>query len=211
VVYAGTVARPSDTRFRVLHALRVKGFSTADLVVDLTGLEPAVVDHELAGLTAAGLAVFREARSLWQLTAAGREAHTDGLTVDTDEATRAVLGEHYTAFVGLNEAFKELCGDWQLRAGVTNPHDDPEYDRAVIDRLLVMDTKTQPVCAAFSGALARLDPYGPRLAAAARRVDAGEHQLFTGVMCGSYHDIWMELHEDLIITLAIDRTKEGSF
>jgi hypothetical protein len=39
----------------------------------------------------------------------------------------------------------------------------------------------------------------------------GERNLFTGVMCGSYHDVWMELHEDLILTLRIDRTSEGSF
>ena len=30
-------------------------------------------------------------------------------------------------------------------------------------------------------------------------------------MCNSYHDVWMELHEDLILTLGIDRAKEGSF
>jgi hypothetical protein len=30
-------------------------------------------------------------------------------------------------------------------------------------------------------------------------------------MCGSYHDVWMELHEDLIITQRIDRAAEGSF
>jgi hypothetical protein len=42
-------------------------------------------------------------------------------------------------------------------------------------------------------------------------VARGDHQLFTGVMCGSYHDVWMELHEDLILTLGIDRAKEGSF
>jgi hypothetical protein len=35
--------------------------------------------------------------------------------------------------------------------------------------------------------------------------------LFTGVMCGSFHDIWMELHEDLILTQGIDRATEGSF
>ena len=42
-------------------------------------------------------------------------------------------------------------------------------------------------------------------------MQAGDHHLFTGVMCGSYHDVWMELHEDLILTLGIDRAKEGSF
>ncbi|MFT7503790.1 MAG: hypothetical protein ACI91Q_002603, partial [Gammaproteobacteria bacterium] len=27
----------------------------------------------------------------------------------------------------------------------------------------------------------------------------------------SYHDAWMELHEDLILTQGIDRSAEGSF
>ena len=39
----------------------------------------------------------------------------------------------------------------------------------------------------------------------------GETNMFTGVMCGSYHDVWMELHEDLILTQGIDRSAEGSF
>jgi len=34
---------------------------------------------------------------------------------------------------------------------------------------------------------------------------------FTGVMCESFHDIWMELHEDLILLQRIDRVSEGSF
>ena len=35
--------------------------------------------------------------------------------------------------------------------------------------------------------------------------------LFTGVIKNSYHDIWMELHEDLLSILGIDRAVEGSF
>ena len=46
--------------------------------------------------------------------------------------------------------------------------------------------------------------------AAARAVN-GETKMFTGVMCGSFHDIWMELHEDLIQLLSIDRHAEGSY
>ena len=30
-------------------------------------------------------------------------------------------------------------------------------------------------------------------------------------MCESFHDIWMELHEDLILLQGIDRTIEGSY
>ena len=67
------------------------------------------------------------------------------------------------------------------------------------------------MCETFGEAMLRLSPYGTRLRTAAERVMGGERNLFTGVMCGSYHDVWMELHEDLILTLRIDRTSEGSF
>ena len=30
-------------------------------------------------------------------------------------------------------------------------------------------------------------------------------------MCSSFHDVWMELHEDLIVLQRIDRVEEGSF
>jgi hypothetical protein len=51
----------------------------------------------------------------------------------------------------------------------------------------------------------------PRLHSTSQRVVAGEQNMFTGVMVGSYHDVWMELHEDLILTQGIDRAAEGSF
>lgn len=44
-----------------------------------------------------------------------------------------------------------------------------------------------------------------------RRVAADEMKQFTGVACASFHDVWMELHEDLIVLQRIDRTHEGSF
>ena len=57
----------------------------------------------------------------------------------------------------------------------------------------------------------RFSGYAPRLAETCRKVIDGETKMFTGVMCGSYHDVWMELHEDLILTQGIDRAQEGSF
>lgn len=202
----------SDPRFRVLHALRVKGFAKTDVLAEVSGLAIEDVEGELAGLQHDGLAVFREARALWQLSPEGRAAHAEALAVDVHhEGLREHLQEHYGPFLKLNEVFKELCGEWQLRGGSPNDHSDSVYDRQVIDRLLTIDERVQPIVHTMGGLLERLTPYGPRLKHAAERVDLGEHNLFTGVMCGSYHDVWMELHEDLILTLGIDRAKEGSF
>ena len=105
----------------------------------------------------------------------------------------------------MNERFKALCGDWQLRNGDPNDHADSSYDGEVIARLGKLDAETQPVVVALGAALPRLQPYAPRLEAVCQRVAGGETNMFTGVMCGSYHDVWMELHEDLILTQGIDR------
>ena len=64
--------------------------------------------------------------------------------------------------------------------------------------------------AVMSTALPRLGGYRPRLEQAYDRLRNGDADAFTGVSCGSYHDIWMELHQDLILTLGIDRLAEGS-
>jgi len=74
-----------------------------------------------------------------------------------------------------------------------------------------MNVKAVPVVESLGAVLERLMPYVPRLHSTSKRVVAGENNMFTGVMCGSYHDVWMELHEDLILTQGIDRAAEGSF
>ena len=56
-------------------------------------------------------------------------------------------------------------------------------------------------------AVPRLGRYRARLATAADCVANGETKRFTGVMCESFHDIWMELHEDLIVLQRVDRAE----
>ncbi len=205
------MAYASEPTFLVLHALRVKGFAKVDTLSELAARPIPEVEGHLRRLEADGHAVFREARSLWQLTPEGKEAHASALADDVSAAPIDHLKKSYPSFLELNDAFKLLCGDWQLRDGQPNDHSDSAYDRAVIGRLRDLDHEARPVCATFGEVMLRLSPYGGRLQSAAERVANGERNLFTGVMCGSYHDVWMELHEDLILTLRIDRTSEGSF
>jgi hypothetical protein len=202
----------SDPRFRVLHALRVKGFAKVDVLADLTALPAADVEQHLTSLQHDELALFREARALWQLSPGGRAVHAEMLAEDVaDQQLVEDLQKPYATFLATNEQFKELCGEWQLRDGSPNDHSDPAYDAAVVAKLADIDAAARPVCSTFAEIMDRFSPYGPRLGDALAKVQAGDHHLFTGVMCNSYHDVWMELHEDLILTLGIDRAKEGSF
>ncbi len=111
----------------------------------------------------------------------------------------------------LNDRFKALCTTWQVRDGEPNDHTDDAYDRRCTDELARLAADAGPVIRKIGAVMPRLARYADRLAAAAAGVAAGDPKKFTGVMCESFHDIWMELHEDLIVVQRIDRVAEGSF
>ena len=206
------MAQPSDPFFRTFHALRIKGFAKVDTIAEVADLPAGLVDEHLSGLQQREWAMFREARQLWQLTPVGREEHRISLTEDVGSLrSSAELVDPYRVFLSINERFKQLCGDWQLCGGEPNDHTNSAYDADVVQRLLQLNVDALPVVGQMGDVLARLAPYGPRLAQTCQRVLKGETNMFTGVMCGSYHDVWMELHEDLILTQGIDRSAEGSF
>ena len=195
-----------------MHALRVKGFATADLVAEVACLTHDEATAHLEGLHERDLAMYREARGLWQLTPAGREAHAAALAADIAGVDlESELVPAYRDFLPLNDEFKALCSDWQVRDGSPNDHADAAYDGAVVSRLIDVDARVQPIVSAMGSVLDRLAAYGPRLSLSCQRVVDGDARMLTGVMCGSYHDVWMELHEDLILTQGIDRAAEGSF
>ena len=98
-----------------------------------------------------------------------------------------------------------------MRGGTQNDHTDTAYDAGCIERLLKLSEESRPTIAGFATALPRMARYTPRLDESAARVAAGDTKAFTGVMCGSFHDVWMELHEDLIVLQRINRVEEGSF
>jgi hypothetical protein len=124
---------------------------------------------------------------------------------------QAALRGHYERFLELNEVFKQLCTDWQMCEGRQNDHTDAAYDNKCITRLQELNAECKSVLDAFAAAIPRMARYAPRLDDAVARVTAGDAKAFTGVMCSSYHDVWMELHEDLIVLQRIDRVEEGSF
>ena len=148
---------------------------------------------------------------MYGLLPAGKERYQALLDAEPADQLLAHLQEPYRQFLELNDEFKQLCTDWQMRDGEPNDHTDETYDQRCIDALTGIASRSNPILEAMAAAIPRLARYDERLAVAARCVADGEAKRFTGVMCESFHDVWMELHEDLIVLQRIDRTAEGSF
>ncbi len=202
---------PEHRRFSVLHALRIKGFGKEPAVAALSLVEPADLQAELAELAQLELVKHMPARSMWALTPAGRSQHAAMIAAFVGDAG-PVLRAPYEHFLVHNERLKELCTAWQTLAdGSVNDHSNSDYDAARIEDIAVFHAGIGTELGGFASAMSRFGPYQPRLTAALARLRGGDVKAFTGVMCESYHDIWMELHEDLIQLLGIDRTAEGSF
>jgi hypothetical protein len=206
------MAHRSDTRFLVLHGLRLKGFGEPQAIGAAVGLDAGTVAEHLDKLLADELALHREGRLAgWALTPAGRSEQEQLAAADAEAAgaTEAVRAG-YERFLTLNAPLLEVCTDWQVKGGAPNDHRDPAYDASVLERLRAIHDGVVPVLGDLAAALERFAHYEPRLAAALARLAGGELEYFTKPLIDSYHTVWFELHEDLLSTLGIERSQEGA-
>ncbi len=200
----------------MLHGLRLRGLAEAVVIADLVA-EPCLLVHlTLRSLAEQGLVTYRAGRrSGWTLTPAGMQEHERLLSVELDRAGQREPFSHcYHAFGPLNVRFLQLCTRWQVRsidgAKVLNDHGDQAYDQAVIDDLTAIDSEIQPLVSKLDDLVDRFSIHGDRLAIALARVLGGDYDWLASPLIDSYHTVWFELHQDLLVTLGIDRASEPS-
>ncbi len=179
----------------VLHEVRLRGVADLD-------------DTELVRrLLEAGL-VARAARGV-RVTPEGRDAHTTWARLAPGSEEEAAVQRAYTRFLPLNRELLRVCSDWQVRpGGVPNDHRDLRYDWSVVDRLRAIDERAAPPINRVGRVHVRFESYRRRLRAALTLVDDGEFEWITSPRCDSYHTVWMQLHEDLLLALGADRSSE---
>jgi|SRR5581483_4063923 len=203
---------PSEPRLLVLHGLRLKGFGLAEDIASIVDVAVDEVAAHLEAFQADELVRYREGRLTgYALTAAGREEQERLLAAELAAigCRDAVYGA-YQRFLSLNPELLQICTAWQMKDEATlNQHDDPDYDAAVVAQLGELHGKLEPVLGDLEGALARFHRYRPRLQHAIERVESGEHDWVAKPMIDSYHTVWFQLHEDLLNTLGIERSKEA--
>jgi hypothetical protein len=183
-----------DDCWQLLHAVRLRGVvADGDEV-----LAVRVVEIGFAAQSPKGL----------RLTPEGRAAHTTWARVPVGDI-EATVDRSYQRFLALNRELIRVCNDWQVRpGGAPNDHRDPTYDWAVVDRLVAIDDRIGPILRSAASGAARFGDYRPRLRAARKRVEDGESEWLTSPRIDSYHTVWMQLHEDLLLALGLDRAAE---
>jgi len=197
---------------RVLCGLRAKGMADVGALAQAAGLSPGQVADVLGELGERNWARYRDASRVrgWMLLGEGRaEAERLAAAEIEDSGLRSVVRELYESFRVLDPKLKTACTDFQVKAGQTlNDHTDPHYDAEVIARLSDINRQVQPILARLAEAVDRFGHYGPRLEHALGQVLGGDLNWFTKPSLDSYHEVWFELHEDLLVTLGIDRAAE---
>lgn len=196
-------------RFDILHALRIKGLARPAVLGELAGIPEAEVEAACAPLVDEGLVLFRGGPMAGYLpTPAGRKEAERLLAEDpATSAGRDALADFDAWFLPINAAFKHICHRWQVRPGdLPNDHSDAGYDQGVVDELAALHQQIQPELERLAGPLPRFGRYEPRLTAALGRVQGGDSASFARPMYDSYHDIWMELHNDVVLSLGRSRS-----
>lgn len=193
---SGDAVASADGEFEVLHATRVRGFATAEQIAASTGLALPLVEQRLAEAAETGFVKQLTGRvSGARLTPVGRARLLLLTDKGIDERQHRDLVAAYDAFLVPNREFKALTSQWQT---------DRDLDATIagLDRI---HAEVGRVLGDSASAVARFGIYRGRFDQALERFRGGDESALAQPMSESYHDVWMELHEDLLATLGLQR------
>lgn len=196
----------------VLHALRICGFASSARLADYLDVPGDRVEQILQDCHGSELARFREGRiSGWLITPGGKAKHAE-LIADalTDDDARTQVATGYSLFLDHNHDVKQICTAWQMRTladGSTAPNDhaDKHYDSSIIAQLAEHHDRCGDMFGHLGRGLPRFARYGQRLSDALERLINGDTAALATPMSSSYHCVWMELHQDLLLMLGRER------
>ena len=206
---SGSASAGSVTPDACLRAIAIKGFAQPQGVADVVLSTAEAVQPVLDALIAEGLVA--PSAGAFRLTESGTSRAASLLADEQanwgiERATAAL-----DAFLALDLRMKETVTAWQLRdpdAQLINDHTDPDYDRAVLERLAALHTDAVAWLTPLEAGNPRLSAYRIRLSRAVEAAQTGDVRYVASPRVDSYHGIWFELHEDLIQLAGRNRADE---
>jgi len=185
----------TEGAWALLHDLRLRGF------------RPAKGTPAEEELTAAGLVLVRGVNLA--LAPAGRQAHAAWARLTPDSEEEVLAKTTYERFLVFNVEFLRICTDWQLKPGnQPNDHSDAAYDFKILERLDRLDERAGALVEAMGKAVSRFADYRGRLTEALDKI-SDDRAWLASPRCDSYHTVWMQLHEDLLSAVGVNRADEA--
>ncbi len=181
----------SDPTLAILMLLRVKGRATAHVVTRATRLAADIVESALEAARQRGAVRPVGDDDTVALTPSG---HAEIARLLADERLdRPSLDTLYARFVAIDRTLKERISSWQVApAGTAALH--------------AVASDATPFASALGAVAARFAPYEARLRAALVEIEHGDARFVASPFVDSLHQVWFELHEDLLVTLGRTRT-----
>ncbi len=197
-------------RESVIRALLVKGFAMPDDLAQAFLSTAEEAGAALDAVAADGLAEL--AGGMFTLTEDGKAVGSQIVAADRElwgvENAEAAL----EALIPFDRRIKDVVTGWQMRefkgTQILNDHTDPEHDAAVLAAFNTLHEDASVWLAVLREALPVFDLYSRRLERAAGRVADGDHGYLASPRVDSYHSIWFELHEYLILLAGRTRSDE---
>ena len=186
----------------VVRALSIKGSAPPD------ALDGAVAER----LVAAGLVELHNGS--YRLTARGKTEGQALFAADHARWGAARADAALADFHALDRRMKEVVTAWQLReeggVQVLNDHSDAAYDASVLRRVAALHEDMAKWMSSLQGAPPQLYFYRERLARALARARGGDSRFVASPRVDSYHGVWFELHEELILLAGRTRSEEAA-
>ena len=205
--------RRSDPVDLSLHAVCLLGFAETGVIAGRFDQDRDEVAEHLLDFQAFGWVTRSEFAGSggWSLTDAGRVEDLRRMAAELDASgARPVVVDVHTRFLPLNALFQQAATQWQVRPlpgqpMAANDHTDHRWDDRVLDTMGSVGRRLAPLDAELADALARLAGYAQRYQDAFARASHGEHRWVDGLGIDSCHAVWMQLHQDLLSTLGLER------
>jgi hypothetical protein len=204
VIVAPRTGEIDAPAFAVLMAVRIKGRATPAALAMATGMteddvRAAVRAARERGLLQAASGSHAGAAAPDEVVALAPDGlHALGALLAAEPCDRGALARAYDGFLTTDTALKDAITAWQLASG--------EAERGGRGAALRAAGAEATAVAERLAALApRYASYARRLGAALAALRAGDERYAASPRVDSLHQVWFELHQDLLLTLGRER------
>lgn len=200
----------SPHRDAIQRALLIKGFAMPEDLARAFFSTPEAIGEILDAIAADGLAELTG--GMFALTEDGKMVGGEMIAADREQWGARNADGALEALLPLDQRMKDVVTGWQMRefkgAQILNDHADPEHDAVVLSSFESLAEAASEWLDSLKPGLPRLGAYAARLERAAQQVADGDFDYIASPRVDSYHNIWFELHEDLILLAGRNRADE---